>query len=292
MSKTGIEWTDRTWNPFLGCRKVSEGCRNCYAERLHETRRQAKLAGKRLPEQYARPFSEVQVPPGRVRAPLRWLKPSRIFVNSMGDFFYEPAVEEFPEVLVEAWKVMTKASWHTFQILTKRPETMLSFLEKLRRDHGLGGEPNIWLGVSVESQEHLDRIEPLKQAPAAIRFVSFEPLLGPLDGLVPALSGIDWVIVGGESGPGSRPMHPDWARSILERAAEAGVMRFFKQWGDWVPDELVARKNRPIFTFPDGRRVVRVGKRAAPGHFFGEVVHEWPGGAPSVTQRRRTLMLR
>lgn len=234
MNHATIEWTDRTWNPFIGCRKASEECRHCYAERLHETRRQAKLAGKQLPEQYALPFAEVQVFRGRPQKPLRWLKPSRIFVNSMGNFFYEPAVERHFAFLVEVWRVMAQAHWRTFQTPTKRPETMLSFIQHLREAFGLGGEPNIWLGVSVESSAHLERIDLLKATLAAVRFVSFEPLLGLPGKLEPALEGVDWVIVGGESGPQARPMHPDWAREALEAAA-AGARRFFKQWGRGSP---------------------------------------------------------
>jgi protein gp37 len=219
--RTGIAWTDTTWNPVTGCTKVSEGCRNCYA---------SAIAGRFWG---AREFTDVRTHADRLDAPLRWRKPRRVFVNSMSDLFHDAVPDEF---IGRVFAVMGRAPQHTFQILTKRPERMQRFCDWNRRT---GNPPlrNVWLGVSCEDQETADeRVPLLLQVPAAVRFLSCEPLLGPIDlrlRMEPqvhhAPNQVDWVIVGGESGRGFRPMDLDWARSLREQCAAASVPFFFKQ---------------------------------------------------------------
>ena len=307
-AKTGIEWTDSTWNPFIGCSRVSEGCRHCYAERL-AGRFSAKTEGV-----YAgttKTVNGLQVWTGKINRapaetllkPLHWRAPRRIFVNSMSDLFHENVPDGWID---QVFAVMALCPQHVFQVLTKRPERMLAYLDgvrviprtgadvspysrtaiglmmcgmiieeqrvavlversqyshqiSVRCEPGHEGEivqwplPNVWLGVSVENQAAADeRIPLLLRTPAAVRFISAEPLLGPVtlpgcngradcklsgvDGHSDKpLGGIDWVICGGESGPGARPMHPDWARSLRDQCIAAGVPFFFKQWGEYSP---------------------------------------------------------
>jgi protein gp37 len=213
-----IEWTDATWNPVRGCVKVSPGCKHCYAETFAERWRG-------IPNHpYGQGF-DLRLVPEKIDEPLRWRQPRRIFVNSMSDLF-QPGV---PAAFVrQVFETMNSAPWHTYQILTKRAERMLDLCAAMPRD--LVAQPHIWLGVSVEDRKYgVPRIEVLRSVPAGLRFLSIEPLLedlGPVD-----LRGIDWVIVGGESGPGARPMDESWVRSILEQCRAAGVAFFFKQWG-------------------------------------------------------------
>ncbi len=210
---SAIEWTGVTWNPVTGCTKVSPGCAHCYAERLAARLRRMGAA------KYARGF-EVALHREALDDPLRWRRPRLVFVNSMSDLFHA----DVPDAFVEAvFRTMNAASRHTFQVLTKRPERAVALGGKLR------WTSNVWLGASVESEPWLRRLEPLRAAPAAVKFLSLEPLLGPLPSL--DLAGIDWVIAGGESGPGARPMQPDWVRGIRDRCARDGVPFFFKQWG-------------------------------------------------------------
>jgi len=209
---SAIEWTDATWNPVTGCTKVSPGCKNCYAERFAERFRGTK----------GHPFEQgfdLRVWEDRLETPLEWKKPRRIFVNSMSDLFH-PDIE--PEFVQKVFATMVKAHWHQFQVLTKRPERALA-LAKL-----LPWPKNVWMGTSVESQPFVGRVDLLRQIPAKTRFLSCEPLLGPLD---LNLKGIHWVIVGGESGPGARPMRPEWVREIRDQALGHGTEFFFKQWG-------------------------------------------------------------
>jgi protein gp37 len=221
-----IEWTEATWNPIAGCAMVSPGCTNCYAMRMA-----ARLNAMGL-EKYSgttRKSGNRSIWTGKVtfdknslEVPLRWKKPKRIFVNSMSDLFQSVVPENFVH---SVWRVMEVAHWHTFQILTKRPERMLELL-------GNGKLPilrNVWLGTSVESEDELPRIEVLRHVPASIRFVSFEPLLGPI--IDPELSQIHWAIVGGESGPGARPMESWWVEALRDACLEQEVAFFFKQWG-------------------------------------------------------------
>jgi protein gp37 len=215
--KSAIEWTDATWNPVTGCSKVSPGCKNCYADRLA-----FRLQAMGNPR-YRNGF-EVTLHPDQLSLPLRWLQPRRIFVNSMSDLFHESVPFEY---IRHALEVMAEAHWHQFQILTKRAERLEALSPKLP------WPKNVWQGVSVESADYTWRIRHLKKVPASIRFLSVEPLLGPIKRL--PLSGISWVIVGGESGPGHRPMSPSWVKDIRDQCQNAGVPFFFKQWGGRFP---------------------------------------------------------
>ena len=208
-----IEWTETTWNPVTGCTKISHGCKLCYAERMSK-----RLQAMGM-EKYRRGF-EVVVHESVLRDPLRWNGPRIVFVNSMSDLFHKAVPSTYVQSVFE---VMNQASHHTFQVLTKRPGRVN------RLDAKLAWTPNIWLGTSIESERWLHRLDLLKATGARIKFLSLEPLLGPLHDI--DLSGIDWVIVGGESGPGARPMNADWAREIRENCVNSNVPFFFKQWG-------------------------------------------------------------
>lgn len=211
--KSAIEWTESTWNPLTGCTKVSPGCHNCYAERM--TRR---LRAMGQPH-YVNGFKPT-VHEDALETPLRWKKPQRIFVNSMSDLFHEDVPDSFIFLVFE---VMRRASWHNFQVLTKRSRRLREISPRLP------WADNVWMGVSVENCAYEYRIEHLRQTGAGIKFLSLEPLLGPVGDL--PLTGIDWVIVGGESGPKARPMRPEWVIDIRDRCLEAKVAFFFKQWG-------------------------------------------------------------
>lgn len=260
---TSIEWTESTWNPIVGCSKISTGCKNCYAERMavrHANNPQA-------PAEYARVITggrwngATALVESALNKPLRWRKPRMVFVCSMADLFHESVS---PRALRLVFESMDRAPWHTYQILTKRPKRMRAAVGAWFAD---GVRPNWWLGVTAEDQEQADkRIPVLLDTPAAVRLVSVEPMLGPVNfecidypqaheqfafrypevGTLDALRGLtmdddpthpalDWIICGGESGPGARPMHPDWARSMRDRCDEAGVPFFFKQWGRLLP---------------------------------------------------------
>jgi protein gp37 len=344
---TGIEWTDETWNPVVGCNKVSQGCKFCYAKTLHDMRHAAHLNGKTVHPQYAVPFETVQRMSERLTKPLKWKKPKRIFVNSVSDLFHDDVPDEFIE---SVFGVMAVAKHHTFQILTKRPERMLKWFttpagledryeavlregERLagivwdsrgphyekymratpkqvanRREYPGWPLPNVWLGVSVENQEAAnERIPLLVETPAAVRWLSCEPLLGAIDfyeagsrggedgdpfafsaltgtdGTEPSIPGIDWVVVGGESGAKSqnvRPMHPEWARWLRDQCVAAGVPFLFKQWGDWRPvfDRDVKEKGQCLNLI--GCRVVRVGKKRAGRELDGRTWDEYPAVRP------------
>lgn len=293
---TAIQWTDETWNPVVGCTKVSQGCKNCYAKQIHDNRHKAFLAGKKVAPQYSQPFEHVQLMPERLLQPLTWRKPRRVFVNSVSDLFHEDVPDEF---LDQVFAAMALAQRHTFQVLTKRPERMRAYLtscafprnvgisvspimDGLRGqaesdaiaavtdlmlwfedphaevgDHSFGMKlkepalPNVWLGVSVERQQEADeRIPLLLQTPAAVRFLSCEPLLGPVDILesirvlhrqtgdfhpvFDRRGGIDWVIVGGESGTKARPCDVTWVHKIARQCEANRVPYFVKQMGRWI----------------------------------------------------------
>lgn len=268
---TSIEWSDATWNPVTGCTKVSPGCDNCYAETFAERWRGT-------PGHHFERGFDLTLRPERLEQPLRWKRPRRIFVNSMSDLFHDGVPDEF---IARVFAVMAVAPHHTFQLLTKRHGRMRSllnsadFVESFQDavDVLVGDErdfippwplPNVWLGVSVEDQKRADlRIPALLASPAAVRWISAEPLLGPVDltrisrpsrqqpelvwdvlnqrygvpgrwqAPMTAEARLDWVVVGGESGPGARPMHPEWARSLRDQCTAAGVAYLFKQWGAW-----------------------------------------------------------
>jgi protein gp37 len=213
--KTGIEWTEATWNPVTGCSKVSPGCARCYAETLSLRFRWS--AKPWLPE-HAR--ENVVLHEQRLDQPLRWRRPHVVFVNSMSDLFHELVPLEF---IRSVFEVMATAERHTFQILTKRHERLLQLAPKL------SWPSNVWMGVSIENRRWIARADYLRDVPAAVRFISAEPLLGPLDEL--DLTGIDWLIAGGESGSGSRPVRVEWLRDLRDACEAAGVAFFFKQWG-------------------------------------------------------------
>lgn len=271
-----IEWTDETWNPTVGCSRVSPGCDNCYAINVAHRAMQPAHEGLtvRRPGERTDWNGTVRELPDRLDTPLRWRKPRRVFVDSMSDLFHPDVSDEF---IARVFGAMACAPRHTFQILTKRPQRMATILADSHHrcmasasigrllgvdpaEHGpydsaeaarnLGraiGDareragldrwftswplPNVWLGTSIESDRYVWRADRLRDTTAAVRFLSLEPLLGPLPSL--DLTGIDWVIVGGESGPGARPMHPAWVHDIRDRCTAAGIPFFFKQWGDW-----------------------------------------------------------
>lgn len=211
--KSTIEWTGSTWNPITGCTKISPGCLNCYAERMAK-----RLQAMGQPN-YAAGF-KLSLHEHAVDLPLRWKKPQTIFVNSMSDLFLKGIPKEF---LFRIFSVMHQAHWHTFQVLTKRSERLQELSSQLP------WSSNIWMGVTVESEDYIYRIDHLRESGAYLKFLSIEPLLGPLPMM--NLEGIDWVIVGGESGPGARPMDPEWVLDIRDQCKKAGVPFFFKQWG-------------------------------------------------------------
>lgn len=318
---TKIEWCEETWNPITGCTPISEGCQNCYAKRMAN-----RLRG-RCGYPADEPF-KVTLHKDRLEEPLRWKKPRRVFVGSMGDLFHEDVPDEF---IYEIWDVMVQSKQHTFLVLTKRPDRMKSFIEKVmcnRMGYALtfGGTPegkkarkwaqkpvqNVWLGVTAENQRRADeRIPILLQIPAAVRFVSVEPMLGPVDLTqidiggnvwINSLTGdcksynpyggwwkinesknkLDWVICGGETGPSARPMHPDWARSLRNQCQEAGVSYFFKQWGEYCSPSQMPPDTFRDWDIQHGTEIWddeprwRVGKKKAGRSLDGEVWDEMP----------------
>ncbi len=211
--RSAIEWTESTWNPVTGCTKVSPGCKHCYAERMAK-----RLQAMRQPN-YRDGF-RLTVQPQMLDLPLPWRKPQTIFVNSMSDLFHEAVPLQYVK---RVFDVTRRAHWHRFQILTKRSRRLAELAPHL------DWAPNVWMGVSVETAAYLSRVDDLRAAAAAVRFLSLEPLLGPLPDL--DLTGIDWVIAGGESGPRARPMDPSWVVGIRDQCRRARVPFFFKQWG-------------------------------------------------------------
>jgi|SRR5579884_650081 len=217
-SSSSIEWTDATWNPVRGCTKISPGCTHCYAERFAE-----RFRG--VPGHPYEAGFDLRLVPEKLTQPLEWKKPKMIFVNSMSDLFHEGVPTEY---ILRVAAVMERASWHTYQILTKRADRLAALLKSELRAQAR--RSNIWWGVSVENRSFgMPRVEALRDAPACVRFLSVEPLLEDLGRV--NLEGIHWVIVGGESGPGARPMNPEWVISLQRQCARAKVPFFFKQWG-------------------------------------------------------------
>ncbi len=227
--QSAIEWTDATWNPVTGCTEVSPGCDHCYARTFAE--RWRGIPG----HPYEQGF-DLRLWPERLNNPLRWKKPRRIFVNSMSDLFHKDVPDEF---ILQVFTVMAQASWHTFQVLTKRPARLARLVPKItatltqETNQTIPWPAHIWLGVSVETLRYKWRVDELRKVPASIRFVSAEPLLDALQEL--DLWGIDWLIAGGESGPGHRPCNPKWIRELRDKCQREDVAFFFKQWGGRAP---------------------------------------------------------
>ncbi|WP_309491393.1 DUF5131 family protein [Trinickia mobilis] len=348
-----IEWTDMVWNPLRGCSRVSQGCTHCYAERVAMRFSGAGQPYHKLVQmtsQGPKWTGKVRTVPEALAAPFGWAKPRRVFVNSMSDLFHESVPFEF---IASVFAVMSVTTRHTYQVLTKRPERMVEFFKWVKDGEGVfdddaissrmpkdipwvphhhntrrGGYDNcgpgfpyenVWLGVSVEDQRAADeRIPLLLKVPAAVHFLSVEPMLGPVDLERPMpgpdldqgsgakicqpwyiQSGIDWVICGGESGPGARPMHPDWARDLRDQCAEAKVPFFFKQFGEWAPGENCGgplKRTEQVahwfgdqwcfstltpsgsvgMHYDDEPTVYRVGKRTAGRHLDGRTHDEFP----------------
>lgn len=332
---TKIEWAEETWNPITGCTRISPGCDRCYIERTPPFR----MAGHRFDKPGIGGTTGVQLHPDRLDQPLRWRKPRRAFVNSLSDLFHADVPDDY---IAQAFAVMSLAQQHTFQVLTKRPARARALLSSgafireqgrhwithSRRPFGTPDPgwplPNVWLGVTAEDQHWADlRIPILLDTPAAVRWVSYEPAIGPLSlhrylptapggsGSYPTRHitqrypaefaqwkrdiGIDWVVCGGETGPGSRPMHPQWARDVRDQCAAVGVPFFFKQWGDWAPvlpdvwenrretdhDVRVDGYHWPLSQphgVDDGSEVVmrRIGKKAAGRQLDGRTWDEYP----------------
>ena len=213
-ANTSIEWTEKTWNPTTGCTKISPGCKNCYAERIT----------KRFPGHFPNGFA-FTLHPDRLNEPRRWRKPSLIFVNSMSDLFHEEMPLDF---LKKVFEVMRETPRHVYQVLTKRHERLAELA------HELSPWPeNVWIGVSVENADYKHRIDYLRRVPAVVRFISFEPLIGAVGKV--DLGGIHWIIVGGESGPGRRPIRKEWVIELRDQAVSQGAAFFFKQWGGYTP---------------------------------------------------------
>jgi len=317
--KTKIEWTDATWNPITGCSVVSAGCKNCYAMKLAGTRLQHDPSRIGLTQDSAAgPVwnGQVRFNEHWLEQPLHWRRPRQVFVCAHGDLFHEAVPDEWID---RVFDVMRYAPHHTFQVLTKRPARMHAYLTRfmrspswdgyITRDGVASGDrpegsvlftpagwplPNVWLGVSVENQVAADeRIPWLLQTPAAIRWISAEPLLGRVDLFGVSYGGglyvnvlsvqdtpevivqprIDWVVVGGESGAGARPMHPEWARSLRNQCAAAGVPFFFKQWGEFAPTvKVVNEQTHKTEDYDLGGAMTRVGKKAA-GRLLDGVEH-------------------
>lgn len=217
VAKSSIEWTDATWNPVTGCTKISPGCKHCYAERMAK---RLKAMGH---QNYVNGF-DLTLQPHMLELPLKWRRPSQVFVNSMSDLFHDRIPISF---IARVFDVMASTPQHTYQLLTKRSKRLA------RMAPDLDWPANVWMGVSVESDRYSFRADHLREVPAAVRFLSVEPMLGPVPSL--DLNGIDWVIVGGESGPGARPIQQEWVRDLRDKCQKRGVPFFFKQWGGRTP---------------------------------------------------------
>ena len=243
--KSSIEWTDATWNPTTGCSKVSPGCANCYAETLS-----LRFGHSTKPWTPANAPENVTLHPARFDLPLRWREPKRIFVNSMSDLFHELVPDD---VVAKVWETMSLAPRHQFQILTKRPERMPTIVG--RRVAEFGVLPNVWLGTSIENDRWVGRADDLRATPAVVRFISAEPLLGPLPSL--DLRDIDWLIVGGESGSTHRRMDLQWARDIRDQCQSVGTSFFFKQLGSGLARSTQSRDRKGVHPedWPEDLRV-------------------------------------
>ena len=278
--KSKIEWTDVTWNPVRGCLKISPGCKNCYAETFAERFR--GIPG----HPYEQGF-DFRLVPEKLCDPLRWTKPKTVFVNSMSDLFQDAVQDEY---IVTVARVMDMANWHTYQVLTKRAERLREMLTTQLRF--AAHAPHIWWGVSVEDKQYgLPRIEHLRATPAQVRFLSIEPLLedlGPIN-----LQGIHWVIVGGESGPGARPMEKDWAETIRGQCESVGVPFFFKQWGgvqkDWAETIRGQCESVGVPFFFKQWGGVQKKSRLLDGRTYDERPTRISAAIPNTAQRRALL---
>lgn len=288
-----IEWIKNpdgtqgeTWNPTLGCSKVSPGCDHCYAIGVAHRAMQPAHRGLTVRTQHGTDWTgEVRCLPDRLDIPLKRRKPTTWFVDSMSDLFHRDVPSDF---VCQVWEVMGQTPQHTYQVLTKRPQRMRDLLSLNVPEPW----PNVWCGTSIENDRYAWRADHLRDTPATVHWLSLEPLLGPLPSL--DLTGIDWVVVGGESGPGARPMHPDWVRDIRDRCVAAGVPFFFKQWGEYEPDPESGRvwaddgRRRIRFITPDAKvtpgpafgndsiAMRRVGKKAAGRELDGRTWDEMP----------------
>lgn len=282
--KTKIEWATDVWNPTTGCDKVSEGCRNCYAEGIAK-----RFWGERK-------FTDVECHTDRLDAPLHWKKPRRVFVNSMSDLFHKDVPFEFVD---QVFATMAWMQEHTFMVLTKRADRMEEFFNEAGNPSRRHILPNVWLGVSVENQQAADdRIPLLLQTPVAVRFVSVEPMLSAVN-VKPYLygwhsdprpvekdPGIDWMICGGETGPNARPMRPDWARSLRDQCQGANVPFFFKSWGEFISRDQWINSGRGLSCIPEKayfndkpmgeQHIYRVGKKLAGRLLDGVEWNEYP----------------
>lgn len=313
MGKSKIDWTEKVWNPVTGCSKVSQGCKNCYAEAIAN-----RFWGKQTWYEFdtkhgsitrQRRFTDVMCHEDRLSQPIHWKKPARIFVNSMSDLFHEDVPFDFVD---EVLRIIAVCPQHTFQILTKRPNRMKQYIEQSEYAENIEKVKNVWLGVSVEDQKTADeRIPVLLRTSSYVRWLSVEPMLGPVnldkyddEYEIHWLTGldkeypeeginmkIDWVVVGGESGPNARPMHPDWVRSIRDQCKAADVPFFFKQWGTWIGSYDAGYRSsesgyynngmgdnwvRHYFRFPDGQGMVKTGKKKAGYLLDGKQYREYP----------------
>lgn len=273
MAETKIEWTDVTWNPVRGCVKISPGCRNCYAETFAERFRGVKG------HPYEQGF-DPRLVPEKLEDPLKWKKPRMVFVNSMSDLFQDGVPDWF---IGNVFSVMEGTRRHTYQVLTKRAERMEKWVSDFDVWLRYAGDTvfpkklsNVWLGVSVEDRKYgLPRIDHLRRTPAVVRFLSCEPLLEDLGEI--DLTGIHWVIVGGESGRNARPMRPEWARSLRDQCQAAGVPFFFKQWGPWAWDDQLLSDGLAVEqAFPVSNGPVRVSKKVAGRLLDGREWNEFP----------------
>ena len=286
MSRTTIEWVARpgtipeSLNMTSGCTKISAGCRNCWAERM----------ARRLAGQYGYPerphHFDVTLHPGRLEEPLKWRKPRTVLISGMGDLFHKDVPTPF---IADVWKAMYYAQDHTFLILTKRPERMQKVFTTFAKEMLL---PNAWLGTTIELPEYSYRAQYLRETPAAVRYISFEPLLSSFADYPGVLDEIDWCIAGGESGPGARPMHPDWVRVLRDQCQMTKTQFFFKQHGAWLHESQLVPANEgqdmpfwekwcynkaKTYRWPDGSISYRVGKTTAGRLLDGREWNEFPG---------------
>jgi protein gp37 len=287
MGKTRIEWATDTWPVITGCSPVSEGCRNCYAARLAATRLKHHPHYKGLATMvngHPQWIGEVRFNADVLEQPLHWRKPRVVFVCSMSDLFHE--LVEVGDMM-GIWRVMVEASQHIYLLLTKRPQEMRQFAAYLAKWLNYKQWPDhIWPGVTIETQDQVWRLQELVKIPAARLWASLEPLLGPIEIPPELLARLSGLVIGGESGPGASPMHPDWARSIRDQCVPAGVAFTFKQWGEWALESMLPEGPHGWLHFektrgfgienPEGDTVVRLGKKAAGRELDGQIWDEFP----------------